>query len=141
VRNLLPNGTGGVLSILAYQLANFAPCFAAPVGTVTRIGGAAPGLNGILSAVVANNGQIQEAEADVQIAREQLERARAAMWPKGSARVMAAPIFEERGNAVAVTRDWSKWGPDVSSQAQLIQPLFTFGQIPAVTKKQLSTKY
>ncbi len=134
VRKLLPTRTGGVLFILAYQLANFAPCFAAPAGTVTRIGGAAPGLNEILSAVVANNGQIQEAEADVQIAREQLERARAAMWPKGSARVMAAPIFEERGNAVAVTRDWSKWGPYVASQAQLIQPLFTFGQIGGYKK-------
>jgi outer membrane protein len=122
------------LFILAYSLMNFAPSIAAPGNPVTRIGGAAPGLNEILSAVLANNGQIQESLADVQIAREQLERARAAMWPKASARVMAAPLFEERGNAVEVTRDMSKWGPYVGSTIQIVQPLFTFGQIGGYKK-------
>ncbi len=89
----------------------------------------APNLEVILKAVLANNGQIQESEGDVEIARQQVERAKAAMWPKGTTTILASPIFEEKGNAVAVTRDWSKWGPWLSSQTQIVQPIYTFGQL------------
>jgi outer membrane protein TolC len=94
----------------------------------------ADGLESILKAVATNNGQIQESEQDIEIARQQVERAKAAMWPKGTTTLLAAPLFEERGNAVEVTRNWNKWGPYIGSSTQVIQPLYTFGQIGGYRK-------
>lgn len=103
----------------------------------TRAGAAAnpaPDLESILKAVISNNGQIKESEADIEIAREQVNRARAAMYPKGTTTLLAAPLFEERGDALNVTRNWNKWGPWISSQTQIVQPLYTFGQIGGYRK-------
>ena len=89
----------------------------------------AESLEQILKAVNANNAQIHEAEADVEIARAQVHRARAAMYPRGTSTFLAAPLFEERGNAQTFTRNFNNWGPYLSSNTQIIQPLYTFGQI------------
>lgn len=86
-------------------------------------------LEQLLKNTLANSGQIQESMQDIEIARAQLDQARAAMWPKASAIVLAAPIFEERGNATASTANWSKWGPFFKGGLEIAQPLYTFGQI------------
>lgn len=86
-------------------------------------------LEEILKATLANNGQIQESVGEIEAARAQLDQARAAMWPKASAIVLAAPIFEEKGNAVSSTSNWNKWGPYVRGGLEVVQPLYTFGQI------------
>jgi len=101
---------------------------------ITVRGGEAPGIESILKAVVAHNGQIQEAAQDVEIAQAQVERARAAMYPRGSTTFLAAPLFEERGNAIASTRNLSNWGPYLSSMTQIVQPIYTFGQIGGYNK-------
>ena len=54
-------------------------------------------LEAILRQTSSNNGQIKEALSDVDIARAQLEQARAALWPHGNIVMIAAPIFEEKG--------------------------------------------
>ncbi len=94
----------------------------------------ATSLEAILKAVDANNGQIKEAEQDLEIARQQVGRARAAMYPRGSTTLLAAPLFEERGNALSSVRNFNKWGPYLSSNTQIIQPLLTFGQISGYRK-------
>ncbi|MBY0369725.1 TolC family protein [bacterium] len=91
-------------------------------------------MNSILKAVVSNNGQIKEADQDIEIARQQVERSNAAMYHKGTYTLLAAPLFEQRGDAVNVTTDMSKWGPWVSSFTQVVQPLYTFGQISGYRK-------
>ncbi len=94
----------------------------------------AKGLEDVLKAVLENNASIEEVMQDVEIAKAQVERAKAASWPRGSSTLLAAPIFEERGNAVSITRNWNKWGPYVGSSTQIIQPLLTFGQIGGYRK-------
>ncbi len=97
-------------------------------------GGEAPNLEAILKATLANNGQIQESLQDVAIAQAQVDRARAAMWPKGTTTLLAAPLFEERGDALHVVRDTTKWGPYLSSLTTIVQPIYTFGQIGGYNK-------
>ncbi len=91
-------------------------------------------LETILKSTLANNGQIQEAVGDIEAARAQLDQARAAMWPKASAMVLAAPIFEERGNALNSTSNWGKWGPFITGGVQIVEPLYTFGMIGSYRK-------
>lgn len=86
-------------------------------------------LESILKNTLANNAQIQESLQDVEAARAQLDQARAALWPKASAIVLAAPIFEETGDAIHSTSNWKKWGPLVKGGVEIVQPLYTFGQI------------
>lgn len=122
-----------ILTLMA-QLVLGAAAFAEGETVTTIRHSEAPNLEAILKAVGSHNGQIQEAEQDVEIAKQQVERAKAAMWPKGTTTLLVAPIFEERGNAVAVTRNWKHWGPYLGSSTQIIQPLFTFGQIGGYRK-------
>lgn len=91
-------------------------------------------LEEVLRQTLSRNGMIQEAVEDVEIARAQQKRAAAASFPKGEAILIGAPIFEEVGNAVSSTQNWSKWGPFVTGGVQVIQPLFTFGQISGYQK-------
>ncbi len=91
-------------------------------------------LEDILKATIQNNGMIQESNADVDVARAQLEQAKAALYPKASAMVLAAPIFEETGNALSSQSNWSKWGPFVTGGVQIVQPLYTFGMISSYRK-------
>ena len=86
-------------------------------------------LSELLKSTKSHNGQTQEVQQDPEIARQQLERARAAAYPTGQALILAAPIFEETGNALRSTSNLSKWGPFLQGAAQLVQPLYTFGQI------------
>lgn len=88
----------------------------------------------ILKVTLERNAQIQEAAADIEIARQQLERANAALFPSASAIVLAAPIFEERGTPSRSTSNLSKWGPYLNVGVQVVQPLYTFGQIGGYQK-------
>jgi outer membrane protein TolC len=88
-----------------------------------------PTLESLLRSTLAKNGQIQESVEDIEIARSQLEQARAAVWPHASALLLAAPIFEERGNALRSTSNWNKWGPFLQGAGQVVQPLYSFGML------------
>jgi outer membrane protein TolC len=91
-------------------------------------------LETVLKNTLNRSGQIKEAVEDVEIARQQLARANAAMYPQASGVIIGAPIFEERGNAVSSTQNWGKWGPFISGGVQIVQPLLTFGQIGGYQK-------
>jgi len=82
-----------------------------------------------LKSAATKNSQIQEAQGDVEIARAQLARARAAVYPRMEATIVAAPIFEQTGDALKTVTNWGKWGPFIRGGIQAIQPLYTFGQI------------
>lgn len=83
----------------------------------------------ILKNTLNNNAQIQEAVEHVEVARAQLEQARAALFPRASAMLLMAPIFEERGDAIISRSNTSKWGPFVKGSVEVVQPLYSFGQI------------
>lgn len=85
----------------------------------------------LLKNTLNNNGMIQEAAQDVEIARAQLDRARAAFWPKGSAGILGAPVFEETGDALNSKTNLNKWGPFLRGSFEFAQPLYTFGRLDA----------
>jgi outer membrane protein TolC len=102
--------------------------------TLTAEGAEAQGavslqLEEVLRQVLSKNAQIRESEGDVDIARAQRERARAAGYPRGEAMILGAAVPEETGDAINSVTNLSKWGPFVRVSAQLFQPLFTFGQL------------
>lgn len=100
-----------------------------------NIAGAASGstLETLLKSTLQNNGQIKEAQGDIEMARAQLEQAKAALFPKANALFLAAPIFEERGNATSSSANYSKWGALLKGAVEIAQPLYTFGQISSYT--------
>ena len=91
-------------------------------------------LEALLKNTASNNGMIQEAAQEIEIARAQLERARAAFWPKGSAGVLGAPIFEETGDALNSKTNLNKWGPFVRGSFDFAQPIYTFGRLSSYEK-------
>lgn len=110
------------------------PPAVAGVTTLTAEGAEAQGvvslqLEEVLRQVLSKNAQIRESEGDVDIARAQRERARAAGYPRGEAMIVGAAVPEETGDAINSVTNLSKWGPFVRVSAQLFQPLFTFGQL------------
>lgn len=86
-------------------------------------------LETLLKNALERNGQIKESMQDVEVAKSQLDQANAARYPKGTATFIAAPIFEETGNAVQSYSNWNKWGPFLQGGIQVVQPIYTFGQI------------
>ncbi len=91
-------------------------------------------LETLLRSASARNAQIQEAQGDVEIARAQLDRARAAIYPRMEATIIGAPIYEQTGDALRVQDNWGKWGPFLKGGIQAIQPIYTFGQIGSYKK-------
>jgi outer membrane protein len=83
----------------------------------------------LLKNTLARNGQIQEVLGDVEIARAQVDQARAATFPHGQALFVAAPIFGEHGDALHSTSNWNQWGPQLIGSAQLVQPIYSFGML------------
>ncbi len=92
-------------------------------------GGDSISLDTLLRNTLQRNGQIQESLQDIEIAKSQVDLARAALFPHGSATILAAPIFQETGDALNSTSNWSKWGPFFQVGAQIVQPLYSFGML------------
>lgn len=113
-----------LLTAMCLMAAGWAsPGFAAPSALET-----------LLSSAASNNGMIKEAAADVEAARSQLQRANAALFPHASVTVVGAPLWEERGNATGSTTNFNNWGPFIKGGFEVIQPLYTFGQIGSYQK-------
>lgn len=132
MRNYLKNSSAILYQLLLFVLIFHAEVQAAPTAPAQTPNDVS--LDEILKATVQNNGMIQESQAEVEAARAQLEQAKAALYPKASAMILAAPIFEETGNALASNSNWSKWGPFVTGGLQVVQPLYTFGMISSYRK-------
>ncbi|NBX93640.1 MAG: TolC family protein [Proteobacteria bacterium] len=97
----------------------------------------------LLKNTLSNNGMIQESAQDIEVARAQLDRARAAFWPKASVGILGAPIFEETGDALHSQSNLNKWGPFFRGSVEFAQPLYTFGMLGNYEKaatSQISAK-
>ena len=70
-----------------------------------------PNLESLLKATLKQNGMIQEANQDIEIARSQIELARSALFPKASATILGAPMPEVRGDTNSSKVNLGKWGP------------------------------
>lgn len=86
-------------------------------------------LEALLKKTLENNGRIQETAQDIEVARAQLDRAKAAFWPKASAGILGAPVFEETGDALNSQTNLNKWGPFLRGSFEFAQPLYTFGML------------
>lgn len=76
-----------------------------------------------------NHGLVQESAQEIEIAKGQLDRAKAAFWPKGSVGILGAPIFEETGDALNSRSNLNKWGPFLRGSLEFAQPIYTFGML------------
>ncbi|MFM8270143.1 MAG: TolC family protein, partial [Pseudomonadota bacterium] len=85
-----------------------------------------------------NHGLVQEAAQEIEIARSQLDRAKAAFWPKASAGILGAPIFEETGDALNSKTNLNKWGPFLRGSIEFAQPIYTFGMLSSYEKAATS---
>lgn len=86
-------------------------------------------LENVLKNVLGRNAQIQESVQDIEIARSQLDLAKSALFPRAEVLILAAPMPAETGNALHSDIDWNNWGPFLKGGAEIIEPLYTFGQI------------
>lgn len=112
-----------------------APAETTPVATLT--------FKQLLDKTSEQNGMIQEKAQEIEIARAQLARAQAAFWPKASAGILGAPIFEETGDALNSQTNLNKWGPFLRGSFEFAQPLYTFGMLSQYEKaaqNQISAK-
>jgi outer membrane protein TolC len=84
---------------------------------------------------LAQNAQIEEAEAKVAGARALLRAVEANYGPRLNAVGWVAPMFTVEGSALGpVTRRWKSpgdWGPYVHLESVLAKPLYTFGRVEA----------
>lgn len=92
----------------------------------------------LLKSTLSNNGMIQESAQDIEVARAQLDRAKAAFWPKASVGILGAPIFEETGDALNSKSNLNKWGPFLRGSVEFAQPLYTFGMLDSYEKAATS---
>ncbi len=93
-----------------------------------------PNLETILKSTIKQNGMIRESEQDIEIARSQIELARSALFPKASATILAAPMFEVRGDPHNSRTNTGKWGPFLQGSLQVVEPLYSFGMISSYQK-------
>ena len=84
--------------------------------------------------VLGYNGEIASERKGIDLAQGRLDQARAGWFPKTTLYLLAAPIFEERGNALSSIKDYSKWGVFTEAMVEVIQPLYTFGMISEFKK-------
>jgi len=84
--------------------------------------------------VLGYNGEIASERKGIDLAQGRLDQARAGWFPKTTLYLLAAPIFEERGNALTSVKNYSKWGIFTDAMVEVIQPLYTFGMISEFKK-------
>ncbi len=87
-----------------------------------------------LKKLLLKNASIFKSKASLLSFEALKEEAYGSAYPTFSFLTFAAPIFEARGNALGVTRNYKKWGPVVFTQAQMTLPIFTWGAITKAKK-------
>ncbi len=130
------NKTTSARYIIAQATALLLLIFNFPLVAATQpeSGATAVSLEGLLKSTLSQNGMIQEAVQDIEIARSQIELARAALFPKASVTILTGPMFEQRGNTTTSTSNIRKWGPFIQGGIQVVEPLYSFGMIPSYQK-------
>ncbi|MCX6112478.1 MAG: TolC family protein [Proteobacteria bacterium] len=86
-------------------------------------------LNAAIIRVLNYNGEVLAERKDIDFGQGVVDRARAGWFPKGTLYLLAAPIFQEKGNAIKSVKDYGKWGVFTDAVLQVVQPLYTFGML------------
>ena len=86
-------------------------------------------LSSAINRVMNYNGEVLAERKDIDFGQGVVDRARAGWYPKGNLYLLAAPIFQEKGNALQSVKDYGKWGVFTDAVLQVVQPLYTFGML------------
>jgi len=86
-------------------------------------------LNTAIERMIKGNGELASERKGLDFAEGRIDQANAAWFPKAELYLLAAPIFEEKGNAISTVKDYSKWGVFSNVKMTVLQPLYTFGVI------------
>jgi outer membrane protein len=86
-------------------------------------------LGNAIKRVLNYNGEVLSERKGMDFAQGRIDQARAGWYPKTTLYLLAAPIFEERGNAVQSRKDYTKWGIFGDAMIEIVQPLYTFGML------------
>lgn len=82
-----------------------------------------------LTLLLKNNAKILESKAQILSFEALKTEAGASDLPTFSLLTYVAPIYEVRGDATKSTSDFSKWGPFVHGELQVVYPVFSFGRV------------
>ena len=91
-------------------------------------------LNSAIQRMINFNGELASEKKGLDFAQGRIDQARAALFPKAELYLLAAPIFEEKGNALGTVKDYSKWGAFTNVKMTVLQPIYTFGIISEYKK-------
>ena len=91
-------------------------------------------MNTAIRRMLNYNGELASEKKGLDLAQGRKDQANAGWFPKSDVTVLLAPIFAERGNAIASTSDWSKWGVFTNAMLNVIQPIHTSGVISEYKK-------
>jgi len=97
-----------------------APCFSA-VEKIT--------LNDAIKRMIQFNGEMAAERKTLDFGQGRIDQAHAALFPKTDLYLMAAPIFQETGNALASVKNYAKWGAFTTVKITILQPIYTFGVV------------
>lgn len=82
-----------------------------------------------LTQLLKNNAKILESKAQILSFEALKAEAGASDLPTFSLLTYVAPIYEVRGDATKSTSDFSKWGPFIHGELQVVYPVFSFGRV------------
>ncbi len=82
-----------------------------------------------LTRLLKNNAKILESKAQILSFEAIRTEASASDLPTFSLLTYVAPIYEVRGDATRSYDNFSKWGPFVHGELQVVYPVFSFGRI------------
>lgn len=91
-------------------------------------------LNTAIERMIKHNGELASERKGLDFAEGRIDQANAAWFPKAELYLLAAPIFEEKGNALGTVKNYSKWGVFADVKMTVLQPLYTFGVISEYKK-------
>jgi outer membrane protein TolC len=91
-------------------------------------------LNTAIERMIKHNGELASERKGLDFAEGRIDQANAAWFPKAELYLLAAPIFEEKGNALGTVKNYSKWGVFADVKMTVLQPLYTFGIISEYKK-------
>jgi outer membrane protein TolC len=96
--------------------------------------------NSAASIFLNKNASVLKSKAAILSYQALQARADSLSEPKFTLISYVAPIFEAKGDALSVTRDYSKWGPIIGADAEVIWPLYSFGNITKLEEAAFSAR-
>jgi len=87
-----------------------------------------------LKQLLTDNSVLKKSQANLLSFRANLEKAKGLYYPTIDIISFVAPVFEVRGDALSVQRNYKNWGPYINGQVTVLWPIFTFGAISSANK-------